>query len=306
MTEINTATLESPVPRRRRQLIVPAVFTTANLFAGFYATVMALKGYQVVHTDWVEAARFFDNAAKAIGWAVLFDALDGRIARMTKGTSEFGIELDSLADVVSFGVAPAVLAYAWGYGSSPPAYSPQFTGLAWAVSFVFLMCGAFRLARFNVHARRPIPESKKDRKQFVGMPIPAAAGLIAAIVHFVRTPLLASESWGVEFFGQVAQVDHSLWSLLLLVLVFALALLMISTVRHTSFKTIGFGRLSPRLTYLLLSLLLSGIYFYSLWVLLVLATVYASHGVVSRIAGRLLRWRRKEQPLHEPVTEESA
>jgi CDP-diacylglycerol--serine O-phosphatidyltransferase len=305
MTELSVSGLESSEPRRRRNLIVPAVFTTANLFAGFYATVAALKGYQVVHTDWAEAARFFDNAAKAIGWAVLFDALDGRIARMTKGTSEFGVELDSLADVVSFGVAPAVLAYAWGYGSAPPAYSPQFTGLAWAVSFVFLMCGAFRLARFNVHARRPIPESKKDRKQFVGLPIPAAAGLIAAIVHFVREPLLVAERRTIALVGQVVPVDRSVWSLGLLLLVFALALLMISTVRHASFKTIGFGRPSPRLTFLLLSLLVSGIYFYSQWVLLVLATGYASHGLLARLLGRLLRWHRKEHSLHDPVTEDS-
>lgn len=304
MTETNALDMESPVPRRRRIFIVPALFTTANLFAGFYATVAALKGYQVVHTDWAEAARFFDNAAKAIGWAVLFDTLDGRIARMTKATSEFGLELDSLADVVSFGIAPAVLAYAWGYGSAPPAYSPHFTGIAWAVSFIFLMCGAFRLARFNVHARRPIPESKKDRKQFVGMPIPAAAGMIAAIIHFVRTPLVASERRDLALFGQVVPMDSSFWSLALLVLVLGLGLLMISTVRHISFKTLGFGRLSPRMTFLLLSLLVCGIYFYSRWVLLVMATAYASHGLLARLIGRLVRWRRREHSLQEAVTKE--
>lgn len=303
MMNWDTTNQETAAPRRRN-LIVPALFTTANLFAGFYATVAALKGYQVIHTDWAEAARLFDNAAKAIGWAVLFDALDGRIARMTKGTSEFGIELDSLADVVSFGVAPAVLAYAWGYGSAPPAYSPQFTGLAWAVSFVFLLCGALRLARFNVHAHRPIPESKKDRKQFVGMPIPAAAGLIAAIVHFVRQPVMAAKSRSVEFLGQVIQVDSSFWSLALLVLVFGLGLLMISTVRHTSFKTLGYGRLSRRWTYILLGLLVCGIYFYSRWMLLALASVYASHGVVARVMGRWLRWHRKEHSLRDAVAEE--
>lgn len=305
MAELSVSDLESSGLRQRRNLIVPAVLTTANLFAGFYATVAALKGYQVVQSDWMEAARFFDHAAKAIGWAVLFDALDGRIARMTRGTSEFGLELDSLADVVSFGVAPAVLAYAWGYGSVPPAYSPQFVGLAWAVSFVFLMCGAFRLARFNVHARRSIPETKRDRKHFVGLPIPAAAGLVAAIVHFVGEPLLVAQPHTVSLFGQVVVVDRSAWSCGLLLLVFALALLMISTVRYASFKTIGFGRLSPRLTFLLLSLLVSGIYFYSRWILLALAIAYVSHGLLARLLGRWLRWRRQEHSLREAVTEDA-
>ncbi|MBI3952280.1 MAG: CDP-alcohol phosphatidyltransferase family protein [Acidobacteria bacterium] len=304
MKNLNAMEVNPPV-QRRRNLIVPALFTTANIFAGFYATMMALKGYQVVQTDWEAAARFFDSAAKAIGWAVLFDALDGRIARMTNGASEFGMELDSLADVISFGIAPAVLAFAWGYGSAPPAYNPHFTGLAWAVSFTYLMCGAFRLARFNVHARRPIPDSKKDRKQFVGLPIPAAAGLIAAIVHFVKKPILAAESRGLGLFGQIVQLDSSLWSLALLLLVFGLGLLMISTVRHTSFKTLGFSRLSPRLTFLLLSLTVCGIYWYSRWVLLSLAIAYASHGILSRVIGRLLRWYRKERPLREPAPKES-
>ncbi len=304
MMGVTTVDFEPHDPRPRRSLIVPALFTTANLFAGFYAIVAALKGYQIVQSDWAEAARFFDNAAKAIGWAVLFDALDGRIARMTNGTSEFGIELDSLADVVSFGVAPAVLAYAWGYGSMPPVYGPQFRDLAWAVSFMYMMCGAFRLARFNVHARRPIPDSKKDRKQFVGLPIPAAAGLIAAIVHFVQTPLLAMNiDEGVKWFG--LSLNRSSWSMALLMLVFGLGLLMISTIRYTSFKSFGFGRLSPRWTFLLLSLFVCGVYFYSRWVLLALAITYTSHGIVSRLGGRLWRLHQKEHSLHEPATKKT-
>jgi CDP-diacylglycerol--serine O-phosphatidyltransferase len=287
-----------PARPRRSAYIIPAVFTTANIFAGFYAAVMALKGYQVVHEDWMLAARFFDNAAKAIGWAVLFDALDGRIARMTKTTSEFGVELDSLADVISFGIAPALLAFAWGYGSAPPSYSPDFVEVAWAASFIFLTCGAYRLARFNVHARRPVLDPKKDKKHFVGLPIPAAAALIAAIVHFVRKPVLATESRTVEMFGQTIQIDSSLWSLALLVLVFALALLMISTIRFTSFKSPGFGTMSRRWTVLLLSLLLWGIYFHSRWVLLIMAVTYVAHGLTARFFARLSR-----SPQPEPVPE---
>lgn len=291
---------------QRRNLVVPAIFTTANLFAGFFAILSSLKGYQVVQENWAEAARWFDNAARAIGWAVLFDMLDGRIARMTKGTSEFGVELDSLADLVSFGVAPAVLAFAWGYGSAPPMYDGRFKDLAWAVSFVYLMCAAFRLARFNVQARRPVPDTKKDRKQFVGLPSPAAAGLIAAIVHFVRTPILATDHQNeLTWFGHVVAVDRSLASLGLLLLVLLLGLLMVSTIRYTSFKTLGFGQLSPRATFLLLSLLVSGIYFYSEWVLLVLASTYAASGLVSRLAARLFRSRRPEEALHSAATKQS-
>ena len=100
------------------------------------------------------AAEHFDNAAKAICWAVLFDMLDGRIARMTKTTTEIGVQFDSIADVLTFGIAPAVLAYAWGYGSALPEGSWAHK-LGWFLSFMYLMCGAFRLARFNVQAARP-------------------------------------------------------------------------------------------------------------------------------------------------------
>jgi CDP-diacylglycerol--serine O-phosphatidyltransferase len=277
-------------PRRRRSVyVIPALFTTANIFAGFYAAIATLKGYQIVHEDWVAATRFFDNAAKAIGWAVLFDTLDGRIARMAKATSEFGLQLDSLADVISFGIAPALLAFAWGYGSAPPAYNPDFVGVAWAASFVFLMCGALRLARFNVQT---------DKKQFVGLPIPAAAGLLAAIVHFVPKPVLAVQGRAIEVFSQTIQVDSSFWSLALLALVFALALLMISTVRFTSFKT-GFGPMSPRVTVLILSLLVCGIYFYSRWALLVIAIGYVSYGLTSKFFARLWRLHQHEHSLPE-------
>jgi CDP-diacylglycerol--serine O-phosphatidyltransferase len=288
-----------PTNRRRGAYIVPAMFTTANIFAGFYAAIATLRGYELVHTDWAAAANFFDNAAKAIGWAVLFDALDGRIARMTKTTSEFGVELDSLADVISFGVAPALLAFAWGYGTAPPAYSPDFAGVAWATSFIFLMCGAFRLARFNAHARRPAIDGKKDKKQFVGLPIPAAAALIAAIVHFVPKPLLAVGGREVELLGQSIQLDRSFWSLGLLALVFGLAMMMISTVRHTSFKSPSVGSMSPRVTLLILSLLVCSIYFYSRWVLLVMAVVYVSHGLVGKLIGRLTRSHPPEHSLPE-------
>jgi CDP-diacylglycerol--serine O-phosphatidyltransferase len=176
--------------------LIPSAFTAANIGMGFYAVMAALRGFQLsaVEADLVRASAYLDNAAKAIGWAVLFDMLDGRIARMTKTTTEIGIQLDSIADVVTFGLAPAVLAYVWGYGASLEEGS-NLHRLAWFLSFMYLMCGAFRLARFNVQASRPRILAggtiKVDKKSFVGLPIPVAGGLIAAIIHFAPVPLVA-------------------------------------------------------------------------------------------------------------------
>jgi len=280
---------ENPIPgyapaeegrRRRGVYALPSLFTTANIFCGFYAVIAALKGYQALGTDLGEAARLFDNAAKAIGFAVLFDALDGRIARMTKTTSDFGVELDSLADVLSFGLAPALLAYAWGYGMTPDIYGVEMGKAAWVVSFLYLVCGAFRLARFNVHARRT--GTAKDRRQFVGLPIPAAAGLIAAIVHFSPTPLLAQPARSFTILGDSVLVNGAVLGFLMLLLVAALSGLMISTIRYRSFKDLGVSTLSPRWTLLLLALLVAGIYFYSQWVLIFLAGAYVTHGLAMK------------------------
>jgi len=223
------------------------------------------------------ATEHFDRAAINIGFATLFDLLDGRVARMTNATSEFGLELDSIADVVSFGVAPAVLAFAWGYGQMPELHK-----VGWVASFLFVICGALRLARFNVQARRPAtnlpPKNPKDRKTFVGMPIPIAAAMIASIAHFSPTPV-----------GQVA--DRHLWSLTitshayaigLIALVVFLAFLMISTLRYQSFKNLGVGS-NPRVVVMSIALLVTIIWFYSRWSLLIITTVYVAHGVVAKL-----------------------
>src|SRR4051812_2255212 len=167
---------------------------------GYYAVMAALRGFQVLGGggggELERATVHFDSAARAIGWAVLFDTLDGRIARMTKTTTEIGVQLDSLADVVTFGIAPAVLAYAWGYGAALKDGS-DLHKLGWFLSFMYLMCGVFRLARYNVQAARPriLAEGtpKLDKKNFIGLPIPAAAGLVAAIIHYAPRPLVQYE-----------------------------------------------------------------------------------------------------------------
>src|SRR4029077_20872803 len=135
------------VPRRlsKGMYILPSLFTTANIAFGYYALLQISHGIDAWH---------YDNAAKAIGFAVLFDGLDGRIARMTGTSSDFGKELDSLADVIAFGVAPAMLAWSWGFNLMPTVVLTEWhiklTQLGAIASFLFLMAGASRLARFNI------------------------------------------------------------------------------------------------------------------------------------------------------------
>src|SRR6478736_3333652 len=185
LVEIPKQRREDRTVRRQRKgmYILPSLFTTANLAAGYYAILQVMHGS--VAEPW-----HFDFAAKAIGFAVLFDGLDGRIARMTKTSSAFGRELDSLADVITFGVAPALLGWMWGFRQlsivNPPT---QLTGrliqLGAMASFLFLIAGASRLARFNITSNpQPSNPGRPGRKYFVGMPIPAGAGVVAAVVHF--------------------------------------------------------------------------------------------------------------------------
>jgi len=181
---------EKPTRRLRKGMyILPSLFTTANIAFGYYAIL------QITHAT-IADAWHFDNAAKAIGFAVMFDGLDGRIARMTGTSSDFGRELDSLADVITFGVAPALLAWTWGFRQLPinlgELYAKllQFGAIA---SFLFLMAGASRLARFNISSNpQPSNPGRPGKKYFVGMPIPAGAGVIAAVVHFSSGDPIAS------------------------------------------------------------------------------------------------------------------
>ena len=125
---------------RKGVYLIPSVFTAANIGMGFYAIMSAIRGFQLVGTgleaDLANAANHLDSAAKAIGWAVVFDMLDGRIARMTRTTTEIGVQLDSIADVITFGLAPAILAYVWGYGASLEEGS-DLHNLAWFLSFMY-------------------------------------------------------------------------------------------------------------------------------------------------------------------------
>ena len=271
---------------RKGLFLIPSAFTAANIGMGYFAVMGALRGFQLVEggteAELLQATAHFDNAARAIGWAVVFDALDGRIARLTKTTTEIGVQLDSIADVVTFGIAPAVLAYAWGYGSAF-AQGSNAHKLGWFLSFMFLICGAFRLARFNVQATRPrvLAEGliKVDKKNFVGLPIPMAGGFIAALVHFSPAPL---SFHGIEM--------STIYSGLLMGAIALLSVLMVSTVRYTSFKTVGIGRRSTRLAVLAVAAAGMLVWLYSRYVLVSLVGGYIVYGLLTRLAG-LFRYR---------------
>src|SRR5579871_2610121 len=168
---------------RRAAYALPTLFTAANVFLGFYALLEVFQGAIQMATDVGSASLHFKFAAMAIGAAVFFDGLDGRIARMTNTVSDFGREMDSLADVITFGIAPAVLAFAWGIQFVDPPTDlitlEQLRRAGYFFSFLFLLCGAARLARFNIQ-KNPIPKNpgRPDKKYFVGLAIPAGAATV--------------------------------------------------------------------------------------------------------------------------------
>jgi CDP-diacylglycerol--serine O-phosphatidyltransferase len=257
--------IEKPTRRarlRRGIFLIPSLFTVANLLCGYYASIAALVG----------GREDFDHAAKAIGLAILFDSMDGRIARMTGTNTEFGVQFDSLADVVSFGIAPAILAYAWGfrYAFAGNGEFHQLGEFAWICCLTFLICTAWRLARFNVKGMEP-----GGNKNFVGMPTPAAAGVVAAIIHSRHgMEPISGQNWAYPWF----------------VLLLVLGGLMISTVRYYSFKDIPWTRKQPSITIILLFLLVAIIWRYSEQMLVIIAGTYAIVGLVLHIV-RFLRHR---------------
>lgn len=224
------------------------------------------------------AAQDFEVAAKTIGLAVILDGLDGRIARMTNTTSEFGRELDSLADIISFGIAPAILAYTWGVqfvgGYPGPGTIDQLQRAGKFIAFLFLVCGAARLARFNIQ-KNPQPRNPgpPHRKYFVGLPIPAGAGMVAAVVY-------SFDSYPVTgFFPAV------LWLLLLALLSF----LMVSTWRYWSFKELNLQSPRSPLILILMCGVIYGIWNWSEPVLLIMASIYVGSGIAIRLGGILRR-----------------
>ena len=277
---------------RRAAYALPTFFTAGNLLLGFLAIMECFRGSMDFAQQLPDAVRHFELAAIYIGISVFIDGLDGRIARMTNTVSDFGREMDSLADVISFGIAPGILAFTWGvqfvdWSILPdPNTRSQLQRGAYFVTFLFLLCGASRLARFNVSIN-PIPKNpgRPDRKYFVGLPIPAAAGMVAAVVYALDSQPLRHWSAAVVWMALIG----------------LLAFLMVCTWRYRSFK--DFNLLSPRSfkSVITLGSVIYLLFNFSQPVLLALATTYVASGILIRIGG-LLR-RKSSSPSSTPETQ---
>jgi CDP-diacylglycerol--serine O-phosphatidyltransferase len=221
---------------RKGIYLLPNAITLCGMFAGFFSIIASLNGK-------------FTVAAWAIVLAGVFDGLDGWVARMTNTSSKFGVELDSLADVISFGVAPAVLSFTW-------ALSP-FGRVGWAVAFLYTACGALRLARFNVQ------KETEEKKTFTGMPIPAAAGVISAIVIFY-----ANMKWVPER------------SFFVLAIVILISFLMVSTLRFHSLKEINMRERKPFFILVAMVFVIAVFYMHPELTMFSIAIAYISLGLV--------------------------
>jgi len=275
------ARIRAKARMRRGMFLLPSLFTAGNIGAGYFAITQTIDALN----SSIEAHTHLDWAAIAILLAIPFDALDGRIARMTNTTSDFGRELDSLADVITFGVAPSLLAMIWGFHFLPDSVNPMLrqrlvqAGVFFC--FLFLIGGASRLARFNISPdAQPRNPGRPGRKYFVGMPIPAAAGLLAATVHFFGG--YPVEAW---------------WVAIVWVCVVGLSgFLMVSTWRFWSAKEINFSRSHPFQLWFLLAIVLYVIVKFSSGVLFFAALVYMFSGIWARAA---YSWSRRRR--HRPV-----
>lgn len=270
---------KSPERRpRRAAYALPTLFTAANVFFGFLAITKTIEGTMRAQQQGNVHIPEYALAAQLIGVAVACDGLDGRIARMTNTVSDFGRELDSLADVITFGIAPAVLAFCWGFyfigRGMDLVLRDQILQAGYFLSFVYLLCGAARLARFNV-VTNPIPKNpgRPDRKYFVGLPIPAAAAFIASIVYAANS----------------VPIDNWIIALLWLALLSLVSFLMVSTWRYRSFKDLNLLQPRSPLSLILLGSLIFMIWYYSQPVLFFMCLTYTASGIFVRLAGLLRR-----------------
>jgi CDP-diacylglycerol---serine O-phosphatidyltransferase len=250
----------------RGMYVLPSLFTVGNIAAGYYAITQSI---QATADDFYH----FDRAALAIGFAIVFDGFDGLIARMTNTASDFGKELDSLADVITFGVAPSLLAYIWGFRMLPalsyPLLRERIVHLGVFVCFIFLICGASRLARFNISVNpQPRNPGRPGKKYFVGMPIPAGAGVIASVIHFENGSPISDPRMAI------------LWLCLILFAGF----LMVSTWRFWSGKELSLAGRHPFQLVAVLVLFGTLIALFSEYMLIIIALGYLVSGVLARLA----------------------
>ncbi len=255
---MDTEPANPPRPRRAVYLL-PNLLTTGAMFAGFYAIIAAIGGQYV-------------DAVVAIFIAALFDGLDGRVARLTNTQSEFGVQYDSLSDLVSFGVAPALVLYVWSL-SSLKIYGPAWGKLGWAAAFIYAACGALRLARFNTQV------GVADKRYFQGLAIPAAAGLVMSFV------------WAVQDLGWSGEDVQCITPIIAAVA----GLLMVSRFRYYSFKVWTRSDKVPFYWIPLAVLLLAAVAVKPARVLFGIALVYALSGPILTL-WELRRRRARREP----------
>jgi len=241
---------ESNKPPSKGLYLLPNLFTTSALFAGFYAITGAVNGH-------------FEIAVIVIFIAMILDGLDGRVARMTNTQSEFGAQYDSLADLVSFGVAPATVAYAWGLSS--------LGKIGWMAAFIYVTCGALRLARFNVQ------HNTADKRYFTGLASPAAAALVAGYIWVMVDNQIENQA---AIYG-------------LLIITFLSGLLMVSNIRYHSFKELNFTGKVPFVVAVIVMLVLALVYIAPPLVIFIICLAYAVSGILLTLS--LLRRKRKEK-----------
>ena len=242
---------------RRGVYLLPSLLTMGNMFCGYACVVYAMRGE-------------YETAAPFIGFAIVLDMLDGRIARMTGTTSEFGVEFDSLADIISFGVAPAILSFAWGLSS--------LGRLGWAAGFLFVAAAAMRLARFNIQSARP----GGDKRYFVGLPSPAAAAIPAATVY--------AYPWGLYDYRAALPA---------IAMVIVPAALMVSTIRFRSFKTLDSQARRPYTVLIFVAAAIMLIATHPRFMLVLIAYSYLASAFVGLALSRLRH--RGGQSIAEPA-----
>ncbi len=238
------------IVKKRGIYLLPNLLTTAGLFAGFYAIVSAMKGH-------------FDTAAVAMFIAMLADALDGRVARLMHASTDFGVQYDSLADMVSFGLAPALVVYSWAL--------KDLGKVGWLIAFLFAACTALRLARFNIQSEQA------DKKFFIGLPSPAAAAVIASMLWCLNDN---------------ASLNFSL-TIVVALITLCLALLMISNILFKSFKEIDFKNKTSFISLFIVVLIFIGISLDSPIMLFSVFGLYALSGPGLTFWRKILKNRRK-------------
>jgi CDP-diacylglycerol--serine O-phosphatidyltransferase len=235
---------------RKGIYILPNTLTLCNMFMGFYSILASLKGLYV-------------DASWAIIIAMVFDGLDGWVARLTHSTTRFGIELDSLSDLVAFGVAPAVMLFKWSLAS--------YGRIGWSAAFLFMACGALRLARYNVQM------GSAESKSFTGMPIPGAATIVATMIIFYH------EIW---------ETVPAAKNIYILLLTFILAVLMVSTLRFHGAKEIDFSKRKPFWILVAIVVAFAIIVMHPPIALFIFAMIYLFGGIIENI---FLFYRRRKQ-----------